>query len=414
MNRFDTSIVIKYAESSIISLLFIFVGYLLNIQDPCFLENKLNISIFFIAILTLFFGWGGLLPFIVIYTLSMTIFYDTIDLYQILQLTLLGLILYLFQYVWHTRMKEQKVKEEYLNQKLNENTNAFYTLKASYDKIEKSYITKPFSLKNSLQKVIDLTNTQSNSKVEFLKLLSQIYQVRKSMIIIYENDEIAQLYSLDKNSKFNENDPLIKKAIQENSPIYVDLNDEHNQSKYLIVIPLKIENKNKISLLVIEDILFSSFNKDTLLEISVIFTYFLQSLDKKNFMELNNCNRPYLTNDFAFELCKLKNIEKTYNIPSSIITFKSNNYDYIQKLLSTIKKEKRAIDIIQTLRVDNMNYAIMILFPFSNRSSVDGFFERLKNILISSDKDLIKHINSKDFIYKIGDIKKNKLENLLG
>ncbi len=412
MNRFDTSILIKYTESFIVSTLFIFAGYLLNIHDPCFLESKLNISLFFITILTLFFGWGGLLPFLVIYTLAMNIFYDKFDLYHILELTLLGLVLYLFQYVWHTKTKEQKVKEEYLNQKLNENTNAFYTLKASYDKLEKTYITKPFSLKDSLQKIINLVNN-SDKEIEFLKLLSQIYQVKKSIIVTYEKSKDTRVYSLDQNNNFDENDPLIKRAIQEKAPVYIDFNDDSNQTKYLIVIPVSLENQKKISLLIIEDILFTSFNKDTLLEISVIFTYFLQSLDKKNFMDLNNCTRPYLSDNFAFELCKLKDIEKIYNIPSSVITFKSSSHDYIQRLLDIIKKEKRAIDMIQTLKVDNMNYAIIILFPFSNRSSVEGFFTRLKDSL-HKDKELLRHIGSKDFIYKIGDIKKNRLENLLG
>ncbi len=412
MNNFDISIFVKYAESFIVSALFILVGYLLNAHDPCFLESKLNISLFFIAILTLFFGWGGLLPFLVIYTLAMNIFYDTFDIYHILELTLLGLVLYLFQYVWHTKTKEQKVKEEYLNQKLNENTNAFYILKASYDKLEKAYITKPFSLKDSLQKIINIANN-SGKEIEFLKLLSQIYQVKKSIIVTYEKDKDTRVYSSDQNNSFDKNDPLIKRAIEEKAPVYIDFNDESNQTKYLIVIPVILDSQKEISLLIIEDILFTSFNKDTLLEISVIFTYFLQSLNKNRFMELNNCTRPYLSDDFAFELCKLKDIEKIYNIPSSVITFKSTSHDYIQNLLSLIKKEKRAIEMIQTLRVDDKNYAIIILFPFSNRSSVEGFFKRLKNSL-HKDRNLLKHIESKDFIYKIGDIKKNKIENLLG
>ncbi len=413
MRNFDRSIFVKYTEAFIVSALFISVGYLLNAQDPCFLENKLNISIFILSILTLFFGWGGLLPFIGIYGLSMAIFYDKFDTYQILKLTLLGLILYLFQYVWNTRIKEQKVKEEYLNQKLNENSNAFYTLKASYDQLEKAYITKPFSLKDSLKRIINITeNNNKSQKEEFLKLLSQIYQIKKSMIAIYQNNKVIELYSSSKTSNFDENDPLIKKAIEEKEPVYINLDNESNRTKYLTVIPVEDKSQNKISILIIEDMLFTSFNKDTLLEISVIFTYFLQSLEEKSFMNAHDCNRPYLNNKFAFELCKLQYIQKAYNISSSVITFKSNNREFMGKLLSIIRENKRAIEIVQTLTIDNSNYAIIMLFPFSNTSSVKGFVKRLKVII--DDKNMIEHISSKEFSYKIGDIKQDKLENLLG
>lgn len=405
MNNIDNSYFLKYAEAFIMSALFIAVGYIFNSQDPCFLENRINISLFFLATLTLFFGWTGLLSFIIVYSLAMKTLYTTFDVYQLLQLSILGLILYLFQYVWDTKIKKQIVKEEYLSQKLSENSSAFYTLKASYDRLEKDYITKPFSLKDSLKKIINLTTNQNRgAKSEFLKFLSQIYQVRKSMMVTYEKGEIREFYSLDKSDNFNQNDILIKRALSENIPVYIDFND-NNQSSYLAVIPVISKEREKISLLVIKDMLFSSFNKDTLLQISVIFTYFVQSLEKKRFMELHGCNRPYLDEMFAFELCKLQQIEKLYDIPSSMITIKSTNREFMKKLLSIIKKEKRVIELIQTLTVNKTNYVIIVLFPFSNTSNVEGFLSRLKS--------KFTYIESKDFSYKIGDIKKNKIENLL-
>ena len=405
MNNIDNLYFLKYAEAFIMSALFIAVGYIFNSQDPCFLENRINISLFFLATLTLFFGWTGLLSFIIVYSLAMKTLYTTFDVYQLLQLSILGLILYLFQYVWDTKIKKQIVKEEYLSQKLSENSSAFYTLKASYDRLEKDYITKPFSLKDSLKKIINLTTNQNRgAKSEFLKFLSQIYQVRKSMMVTYEKGEIREFYSLDKSDNFNQNDILIKRALSENIPVYIDFND-NNQSSYLAVIPVISKEREKISLLVIKDMLFSSFNKDTLLQISVIFTYFVQSLEKKRFMELHGCNRPYLDEMFAFELCKLQQIEKLYDIPSSMITIKSTNREFMKKLLSIIKKEKRVIELIQTLTVNKTNYVIIVLFPFSNTSNVEGFLSRLKS--------KFTYIESKDFSYKIGDIKKNKIENLL-
>ncbi len=406
-----TAVAIKYAEASFIVVAFIAVGYLLHSEDPCFLSSKINISLFILAILTLFFGWAGLFSFMAIYGFSLALFYTEFHLYQMLQLIVLGLILYLFYYIWETKIKKQAVKEEYLNQKLDENTNAFYTLKASYDQLEKAYITKPFSLKDSLQKIIDIAKRDRKSaKEEFLKLLYELYQVKKSLIIFYEYEN-HKVYPLESYNDFDDNDPLVKRAIKENQTVYIDLDTNNKESQYLSVIPIRVDERVSF-LLVIEDMLFTSFNADSLLQISVISTYFIQSLEKQRFIKEYQCSRPYLSEDFAFELCKLQQIQKLYKIPSSVVSLKSTNYEYMKKLHFIIQKEKRAIDKIQTLTINKKDYVIIILFPFANISSVEGFLSRLKTAL-RQNIDLLEHIKSKDFVYKIGDIRQNRLENLL-
>ncbi len=410
MSSFDYRLFIKYAEALGISAVFIIIGYFVNIEDPCFINNKINVALFVVTVLTLFFGFAGLVSFIIIFSSAFFLFYDTFPLYQILQLLMLGLILYLFHYIWETKIKEEEIKSEYLTQKLEENTNAFYTLKTSYDQLEKAYITKPFSLHDSLEKIISISTKESKTaKLEFLKLLKQFYQIRKSFFVFYKDEKLQELLYLDKESNFYENDILVKQALIKMSPVYIDLNNK-TDTKYLAVIP--IPESDGITLLIVEDIPFTSFNKDTLLQISVISTYFIQSIQKNKFMEFHGCRRPYLNDDFAFELCKLQNIKNIYNISSTIMILKSSDLKHMNELLSIIKKEKRAIDFIQTLTVNKNQYVILIVFPFAHKINASGFLNRLKQTM-HQNPSLLKYIQSENFIYKIEDITYNRLEKLL-
>ncbi len=410
MSFFNYRLIVKYAEALIISIIFITIGYAINSHDPCFIDNKINIALFVITVLTLFFGFAGLISFLIVYISAFFLFYETFALYKMLELLMLGLILYLFHYLWETKTQEEHIKNRYLTQRLEENTNAFYTLKTSYDQLEKSHITKPFGLFESLEKIINITRENPNrAELEFLKFLKQLYQVRKSFLLYYKKGKIEKLSQLEKNDIF-ENDILIKRAILKMTPVYVDFN-EKTDTKYLAVIP--VATPDEIALLVIEEISFNAFNKEVLLQICVIFTYFVQSVQKERFMEFHQCRRPYFNDDFTFELCKLQNIKDLYNISSSALSLKSTDLKYMTKLLSIIQKEKRALDLIQTLTVNKKRYVIIIVFVFSDRLAAEKFLSRVKKIM-KEEKDYSTHAQPEDFEYKIADIEFNKFEKLLG
>ncbi len=400
-------VLIKYLESFLISFVFIGAGWLIESGDPCFLESKINLSLFVMAVLTLFYGWSGFFSFLVVYMISLHLFYDTFYLYQLLQLTALGLILFVFHFIWDKKIENSKVKEEYLNRKLTDNVNAFYMLKISYDRLERAYITKPFSLKDSLDKIAKLSKKESfSAKKEFLRFLSQVYQIKKSLIVEYGEDDFKS------EEEFDKNDPLIKKAIEKRVPVYTDLDPNGDKTGSLAVIPFFLEEERGC-LLVIKDMLFKLFNKDTLLQVAVIFGYFIQSMEKEKFIKLHNCyQKNYLDENFAFELCRLKNIYKVYNIRSSVAVLKSKNYEFMKKLLFLTREQKRAVDEIQTLVTKENYYVIIVLFPFSDKKSVMAFLLRLKDEAYK-DQTLSHCLRSEEFIYKVGDINQNPLENLL-
>lgn len=404
---------LKYVESLLIAVLFIGAGYLLHREDPCFIHEKIDVSILMLALVTLFFGWPGLFSFLLIYGLALYLFYPHFPVYQLLELTILGLVLYLFYYLWETRLKSYALQKEYFRKKLDENSNAFYTLKASYDQLEKAYITKPHSLKESVARIVEIsTENPKEAKREFLKLLSQRYHVKKASVAIFDADRhIRTIDALEPDAHLDRNDLLIEEALEKGKPVYIDFEREENQTDYLAAIPFAL-SENATGMLVIEDMLFTSFDKDTLLEISVIFSYFMQNLEREHFLKRYNCRRHYLSEAFTFELCRMEQIEQEKGVPSSMIILRSADEAMMRRLYHFLSRRKRTIDIIQTLTIGGREFVIILLFPFLKKAGVEGFVSRMYADL-SSDASMKQWLHGRTFRYEIIDASFSQLEKNL-
>ncbi len=413
MSSFSLQTALKYLESLLITALFIGVGYLLHREDPCFITDKIDVSIVVLTLLTLFFGWPGLFGFLLIYGLGLALFYPYFPIYQMLELVIIGLILYFFYYLWETRLKRYALQKEYFRQKLDENSNAFYTLKAAYDQLEKAYITKPYSLKDSVEKIMQMaTGDPAEAKREFLRFLSQYYHVKKACILTFDAGErLLGVDALDQHASPDPRDLLIREALEKRQPVYIDFEREKNQTACLAVIPLSLSDGGQ-TLLVIEDMLFTAFDKDTLLEITVVFSYFMQSLEKKRFLVEKRCRRHYLSEAFAFELCKMEKIVKEQGVTSSLIVLRSRNEAMMRRLYTFLLKRKRTIDSLQTLTVGQREFVIIMLFPFLKRSGVEGFLDRMKRDL-QKDAQLHLWLESDDFRYDIVQAGFDQLETSL-
>ncbi|NPA82600.1 MAG: hypothetical protein GXO31_08320 [Epsilonproteobacteria bacterium] len=373
-----------FLESIFITVVFFGVGYLIRSDDPAFLRSEIGLYIFVLAVLTLFYGWVGFITFLFMYGIFLLNFYKPFPTVDFLESTALGLLLFFFHFVWDREIKKSRAKEEYLNQKLSENSIAFYTLKASYDKLERSFLTKPFSLKDSLWKVMLFIKEPKVAKEEFLKFLRENYFVEKAFI--FEGVSANR-------------DLLVREAAKKRVPVYIDPLSAP-KGGFMAVVPVFIGDRSYF--LAIEKIYFSFFDKEVLLEVAVIFTYFIQTLEKERFMSVKGCNKSYLSKEFAYELCKLKEIYKKYRVTSSILTFKSSDFIYMKNLYLKIKSQKRVIDLVQALRVKKSEYLIIVMLPFSNSKEAEGFLKRLK-----------KDDNLNSLEYRVQDLKTYRLENLL-
>lgn len=368
----------SYLETCIIMGLYLSLGYYFNSEDICMLESKLSILTILLAIITLFHGVSNGLLAIVIIGITMKFSYDEFIYEYFLSEFVLVLIFSEFHYYWNRKISKYAVQSDFINKKLSELGKAFFMLKISHDQIEKSYVSKPMSLRNSIGMIKNNLKSEGNEKgyEQLLTLIKKTANIESAYVGSVDKhgtiNILAQSYSDD---MFDSSDLMVKKALEEMMPIYVSSNVENYASQYLAVIPA-VSNKEILGLFVIKKMPFLAFNRDSMITVSILVSYFFDELNKVKILKSMGKTCHGLQDNFRFEVYRQHIIYKKHGIESTLLIWKS--YDKLQThlLVEKIEKKLRALEVLSL--VENNTYDIIaILFPLSGKSSVKGFLYHL-------------------------------------
>ena len=375
----------SYLETALIIIGFLTLGYVLNPQDPVLVHYQITYIALILVIITLFHGIGNGVLAIGILASAMQYFYTPFPTVSMLNLSILVLILGEFHYFWNRKILQNSSKNIYLRTKLDELTNAFYTLKISHDQLEKNYVFKPMSLRNSIRVLKDAYANEEDYNKEFLTLLDKSFNVNKAQLHRVENGKLYAHDDKKSEHPLEEKDPMIEMALVKKSPIYVSSQEVENNSKYLAAIPAVTQNKIK-GMLLIEKMPFLAFNKDSLITISVLIAYFLDELEKWDTIELIKNKNKILNAEFAFELDRLNKLFVKFEIESTILVIKTKDELLSHLIKEMVEKNLRSLDM-STTHTSLHNNVIGILFPFADDASAQGFFIRLLKLLKLEKED---------------------------
>jgi hypothetical protein len=356
--------------------------YTFNPHDVCLLDSKIPYLLIILAVITLFHGFEsgmfamGLIAFIMWY------FYPTFEYVDFLILLLMTLLFSQFQYYWSIRIREAELTSEYKSIKLNELSKAFYTLKISHDQLEKNYVTKPMSLRDSLVSIRQLNGSKEEEYNAFLTLLEKSFSVQVASIAMTENDdEGANFVRIAASEEMKEEDDLedllVKEVFNLNRPAYIS-SGKVDQSKYVAVIPV-IKKDAVVALLFIKTMPFMAFNRENLTSIAILFEYFYNEYIKEELI-LEYGDRLAVVGDreFKFELYRLYELYTLYKVDSTILVLEFENEILSLKVYEVINNILRSLDMVTYIEQNNMFY-VTVLFPFADESTAHGFLERLKN-----------------------------------
>jgi hypothetical protein len=306
-----------------------------------------------------------------------------------------------FQYYWSIRIREAELTSEYKSIKLNELSKAFYTLKISHDQLEKNYVTKPMSLRDSLVSIRKFGGDESEQYSAFLTLLEKSFNVEVASIVLVEeeNDKSSKFTRVVASDELQEEDdfedPLVKDVLEHNRPAYISSQDIH-ESKYIAVIPV-VKKGDIAALLLIQKMPFMAFNKENLTSIAILFEYFYNEFIKEKLILEYGERLDILTDrEFKFEIYRLTKLYELYAIDSTILVLQFKNEILALKVYEVINKILRSLDMVTYIEEEDSFY-IAILFPFSDNSTAKGFLERLKNnvVLLESSQ------NYEDFYFSL-------------
>jgi hypothetical protein len=388
---------LEFIESIFIIGIYLSIGYYLNHNDICMINYKFPIIFVVLAVLVLFYGIEIGIFSTFIFAIVIYFNYKPFPIETFLAIFAMSLTFGQFNYIWKKRIEQAELDAEYKDEKLSELSNAFYSLKISHDQLEKNYIIKPMSIRLILEQLIDeLINFKSTGLVsvnemlyfKLLEILKQSFNLKKGFVIF--SKDIQQEISLDnmiisslEKIKYKKeeilNNYLVIQAISRKMPIFLS-NENTQETEFLAAIPTIYKNK-VINILIIEDMPFTSFERENLTSISIILQFVsIEVLKYLLFGQENRCIDFIEDRNFKFEINRLLTIYDKFKKTSSLLVFTLHSEIDAIKLYEFIQKSLRALDKVTFLKRKN-NFYVIVLFPLNEKEVAIGFLNRLKSNL---------------------------------
>ncbi len=392
----------SYSETLVIIAIYLTVGYIVDPTDICILNGDISYILILLSVITLFHGFENGILTVAILALAMWLFYDVFAYVEFLIALLMTMIYSEFHYYWTAKIKDAEIDSEYRGTKLDELSKAFYTLKISHDQLEKNYVVKPMSIRNSIEQIIhnnketlknpDITDKSREYYSNFLGLLEKSFNVQSS-VIIYKDNNNSELfnaktttitygaYTEEMNSKDIFRDYLVDEAINRKTAIYISdkvgepTTVTDRNSDFLCVLPAIQENK-LVAILIIKKMPFMSFNRENLTSISILLEYFSIEVRNKNLLYLSD--ELEIINDilFRFEYSRLKNLHKKFKVDTTVLVLKMSSELQAIQVHDRIDNMLRSLDMVTMIK-EKGYYYIVLLFPLHDKAASMGFHARL-------------------------------------
>ena len=362
----------KYIDTVIIFVATFLIVYAFRPQEPINAHETFNIFFYVMSVTALFYGFvaGGL--FLALYIVAAYL-YSSFELVQISHFFISLFIFSEFHYFWSAKIQKQEEINKHLRERMEELTSAYYILKISHDEMEKSYILKPYSIRNIFEEVKKLIKMDKKRAFEeFLFMFKQRFKIESASLFFKTEHGFKKEKTIGKNFDLNLEDPLIKESLNEEK-LFVSVS-KNTSSEYLAVIPISDLNENLKGIFVIKELPFFSLSQENLLVMSLFLNYFLNSFEK-----ITKYSKYGFDEEITAEIDKLLFIYKNYQLQSHIV----------------ITPEKEVLDKLRTsdLIYETQEY-VMVILPFTTKNGVKQFIQRteLENYEIIPIKDSLEKI----------------------
>jgi|FLOH01.1.fsa_nt_gi polysaccharide biosynthesis protein PelD len=419
-----------YLETFTLVVLYLGVGYLIDSKDICMIHSQISYILILLSIITLFHGFENGLFALVLLAIAIWFFYPVFDYTAFLVALMMTMIFSEFHYFWTKKIKKAELDANYRGLKLDELSKSFYALKISHDQLEKNYVVKPMSIRNSIGEIIkqkieidndtkiDIDERTKEYYKSFLILLEKSFSVSKSLVVykkaqdtkILAKDNALQVCSSTCNvKKLNDifDNYLVDKAISRKQAVFIS--DENgnpdlekiNETKFVAAIP-SVRDGEVVSVLAVEVMPFMAFNRENLTSIAILLEYLSLSVAKEDSLYLSSELDSVEDKDFRSEYIRLKRLYDKYGVESTVLVMKIDNELQTLKINNKVEKMLRSLEFTTTLHSDKYYY-IVNLFPLHDKSSAVGYVNRLLSRL-DDERD-------KNFEYVSFNIKDSRVLN---
>lgn len=315
-----------------------------------------------------------------------------------------GLVLTLlcgqFCEVWNARSRRLSAINSYLDERLTMLTKKHFLLRLSHERLEQDLLSKPLTLRESLERMQALTMNQAVSADNPLPAANAFMQILVQSCQL----EVAALHPCDQHGKVQPqalatlgqvapldlSDPLLLYCLEQKKLAHVQtIAMPHQQSsRYLICAPLKNFDDSIFGVLVVEKLPFVALNDDMLQLLSVLVDYYADGVQMSGAAHEIVAEVPGCPPDLATDIVRLHRLKNNTDIDSALVALVLDDDENSRDMFEQIKRLKRAADVVWEISADapsnptpNRRNVLITLLPLAGSAAVEGYLMRIEDVM---------------------------------
>lgn len=383
----DIATISVLIEIILFSVVYFTIGFLFNKEDPLMLSMDINFLLILLATITLYYGLNSGLILTLLSAVVFFIYYKPFPFIPFVQNLIFVLICGEFHFFYRRTIRKLKENNSFLMSKFDQLRNSFFLLKLSHDQLEKSFLLKPVSLRSIM---IDIRNMsmwdEEEASNKLLNLISKNFGVIDAALFIQKGNNLIRIACIGDTFELNRFNMLFTKAMEEKRSTYISEEfEELRNYEYIAVIPAINCEETIVGYLIIKEMKFLHYNRETMLTISIIMSLYADFLTQKEVTEKLNSVAGILIfePDFNYELLRLYRLKEKFNIDSSYVLFKYNPKINLDKtsIFQFIKDNLRAVDLSSEFAE-----ILVVLLPLISYDGAKSFQARINNLISNNLK----------------------------
>jgi hypothetical protein len=367
------------AEALAACAIFFYAALYFRAEDPFFFFSSYPVYALVLISLTLFNGiYAGLSA--IIFAAGLSYFYYTpYPQGAVLWLALTGLTAGEFKIYWDRKIHRYIDERDYFKEKLRDLTKNFITLKLSHERLEKSYILRPVSIRGSLKEIRNmLLEDKKTAAQNFINFLASFYGINAGAVYMEEGADWSAIASAGAGAEYDPEDPLLKLALEKRETAFFAVSRLQAEavSRYIAVLPyFEFGAETPEAVLLVGEIPFLHLNKDNLLTISLYFSFFMGAF--RNAEHFREAAQAYPALDYSIfkETARLLKMRRDYGLVSVFAVFNPRYGEMSKEVASFIEAKVRDFDLGYNLCGEHC--LVLVLLPLTDYANAEVFAERI-------------------------------------
>jgi len=291
-----------------------------------------------------------------------------------------------FADMWRVKLMRADSAASYALERLQNLTQRYVLLRLSHDRLEENLLIKPYTVRDALVRLRDLTLDESDkvrlpAADDLIHMLAEYCQLQRAALYrvvdgVIDDEPAAKL---GENRPLERDNDLLQHALDNRLLAHIQQHDHdsHYHGQYLVAAPIINSGGALIGVMVIERLPFLSINYENLQLLSVLLNFYADVVHAGDEVDDMLDRWPTMPFRIASELAALVRLREGSRVDTSLTLFVADDSEQAGLILDALARGLRSLDLAWWVN-DN---ALMIMMPMTGESSLEGFVLRTEEWL---------------------------------